>query len=208
MAEKLEWRGVVRAVQPRIRLLRSFDQRHHNYLGYSLWIEGELGGVQRDFLLGIGKSAQEKCQFEAGVTASGLCEAVEKPQTETVEFYKASGIKIESRESEVSASAPPWKGTPVDLEMYRARGHRRLDEETYREKCCTCLWGCHMAVEVIVDQWNPRKNYRAETFCYGPKSCAIYKAGPTRKVPGRKGMRYTEENWVDEEATSHRGMEE
>ncbi len=30
------------------------------------------------------------------------------------------------------------------------------------------------------------------------------RAGATRKVPGRKGMSYTEEDWVDEDATSHR----
>ena len=43
---------------------------------------------------------------------------------------------------------------------------------------------------------------------YGPKSCPIYKAGPTRKVPGRKGMSWEEEDWIDEEATAHRGMDE
>jgi len=34
---------------------------------------------------------------------------------------------------------------------------------------------------------------------------AAYKAGPTRKVPGRKGMSFEVEDWIDEEATSHRG---
>ena len=28
---------------------------------------------------------------------------------------------------------------------------------------------------------------------------------PPRKVPGRRGMTYTEEGWIDEETTSHRG---
>ena len=37
---------------------------------------------------------------------------------------------------------------------------------------------------------------------------AIYRAGPTRKVPGRKGMSCTEEDWVDEDATSHRGLDD
>ncbi len=71
------------------------------------------------------------------------------------------------------------------------------------------MWGCEMAVEMIIDQWNPSKvRWRRETFCYGPKSCALYKAGPKRKVPGRKGMSWTEEDWIDEEATSHRGEDE
>ncbi|VAX34096.1 hypothetical protein MNBD_NITROSPIRAE03-308, partial [hydrothermal vent metagenome] len=29
-----------------------------------------------------------------------------------------------------------------------------------------------------------------------------------RMVPGRKGMSYTEEDWVDEEETSHRGVDD
>ena len=63
-----------------------------------------------------------------------------------------------------------------------------------------------MPVEMIVDQWNPAaRRYRFETFCYGPKSCSLYAAGATRKVPGRKGMSYEEPDWVDEEATRHRG---
>jgi len=66
-----------------------------------------------------------------------------------------------------------------------------------------------MAVEIIVDPWNPSvRRYRTETFCYGLRSCPIYKSGPARQVPGRRGMTYPEEDWVDDEATSHRGLEE
>ncbi len=71
------------------------------------------------------------------------------------------------------------------------------------------MWGCWMPVEMIIDQWNPSKRrYRTETFCYGPLFCPFYESGPARKVPGRHGMSYTEEDWVDAEATSHRGPEE
>ena len=104
---------------------------------------------------------------------------------------------------------PPWCEVPPDLEVYRGRGHRRLDPRTNESKCSACIWGCRMPVEMIIDQWSPReKKYRFETFCYGPKSCVFYKAGPTRKVPGRKGMTWEEEDWVDEDAVSHRGMDE
>ena len=65
-----------------------------------------------------------------------------------------------------------------------------------------------MSVEMLIDPWKPGvKRYWTETFCYGPKSCRLYKAGPTRKVPGRRGMVYEEEDGVDEEATSHRGAD-
>ncbi len=66
-----------------------------------------------------------------------------------------------------------------------------------------------MAVEIIVDHWNPSvRRYRTETFCYGPKSCPSYRAGSKRKVPGRRGMSYTEEDWIDEGATAHRSDDE
>lgn len=50
-----------------------------------------------------------------------------------------------------------------------------------------------MKVEMIIDQWTPRqRRHRTETFCYGPLSCPSYAAGPTCKVPGMRGMTYTE----------------
>jgi hypothetical protein len=140
---------------------------------------------------------------------SGFSVPVDDPRLEIGNFYKTSGIKI-GRESDIGSSAmPPFQGVPPDLETYRSRGHRRLDARTYELKCTACIWGCRMPVELIVDQWNPsQKRYRFETFCYGPKSCPLYRAGATRKVPGRKGMSYTEEDWVDEDATSHRGPDD
>lgn len=209
MGEKLAWHGLVTSVQPRIRLQRSFDERHHNYLGYALRIEGEIAGEQRVFWLGIGKSAQAKHLFQADDTATGLCEAVENPRLEVVGFYKASKLSVESRRNEASAEAPPWLGVPPDLDVYRARGHRRLNAATYERDCQSCIWGANMPVEMTIDQWNPSaKRYRVESFCYGPKNCRFYSPGPVRKVPGRKGMSYTEEDWVDEESAEHRGPEE
>ena len=95
------------------------------------------------------------------------------------------------------------------LEVYRSRGHRRLAAKTYDTRRASCIWGCRMPVILILDQWNPHvRRYRFETFCYGPKSCTLYRAGPTRKVPGRRGMSWEEENWVDAEATAHRGPDD
>lgn len=71
------------------------------------------------------------------------------------------------------------------------------------------MWGCRMAVEIIVDQWKPWiRKYRTETFCYGPKSCKTYRPGPNRRVTGRNKMVYIEEDWVDEMLTEHRGEDE
>ena len=47
-----------------------------------------------------------------------------------------------------------------------------------------------------------------KTFCYGLLSCKLYNAGPNRKAKGRNGMVYIEEDWVDEEMTGHREMDD
>jgi len=206
---KVTWRGTLLAVQPRIRLTRSFDQRNHSYLGYVLFVRGAVAGEAREFPVGIGKSAQAKHEFRAGDEVSGEALPVANPEMEPAEMYKASALKVLARGAETLASPPPWLGVPPALETYRARGHRRLDARTYEAKCRACIWGCRMPVELIVDQWNPQvRGHRFETFCYGPKSCPAYRAGPTRKAPGRKGMKWEEEDWVDEEATAHRGADE
>ena len=223
MSDKIAWGGRVVAVQPRIRLLRSFDERSHVYLGYALRMDGEIGSDVRQFLVGIGKIAHQKWRFQAGMRASGECANVADLRLESVEFYKVSRLRTEQaielrgasnlrteREVEHPGSPPPpWLGIPPDLGVYRARGHRRLDARTYERSCTACIWGCRMAVEIIVDHWNPdERRYRFETFCYGPLSCGLHRSGHTRKVPGRHGMTYEEEDWVDADATSHRGPDE
>ncbi|ROQ90892.1 hypothetical protein [Desulfosoma caldarium] len=197
------------AIQPRIRLIRSFDERYHNYLGYVLCIDGTCGEEAGEFLIAIGKAAQEKHRFQTGMELRGYAVPVEDPRKETAAFYKTSGLKVVSHAKGETSAGPPFHGVPPNLETYRSRGHRRLNARTYDTKCKSCIWGCRMPVEIIIDQWNPSKTqYRFETFCYGPKSCPFYRPGPARKVPGRKGMSYTEEDWVDEEATAHRGPDE
>ena len=209
MNEKLNWQGTLVAIQPRIRLTRSFDERSHSYLGYALRIQGNIGEEEREFLVGIGEAAQAKHRFRAGDILAGRAEPVADQKMETVEFYKASGLTVIERVAEEVSSSPPWLGVPSDLPVFRERGHRRLDAKTYQARCLNCIWGCRMPVEMIIDQWNPsQKKYRFETFCYGPKSCSLYRAGPTRKVPGRRGMSWEEVDWVDEQTTAHRSKDE
>jgi len=209
MGGKLEWQGEVISVQPRIRLTRSFDQRSHSYLGYILGVRGTLDGEAREFLVAVGKGAHEKHQFRHGDWVSGQGVPVADTRLETADLYKVSGLKVLVRGGGPAAEPPPFLGVPPALDVYRERCHRHLAAQTYTTKCSRCLWGCQMAVEMIIDQWNPSvRRYRRETFCYGPKSCSFYKAGPTRKVPGRKGMIWEEEDRVDEDATAHRGPDD
>jgi hypothetical protein len=128
---------------------------------------------------------------------------------EPVEFYKVAGVVVEARDGPPDPG-PPWRGTAPSIEVYRERGHRRLASRTYASTACSsCIWGARMPVEIIVDHWNPdQKRHRFETFCYGPKSCAIYRPGPTRKAPGRRGMTCEEEDWIDAEETARRGPDD
>jgi hypothetical protein len=209
VGEKIAWLGIVAAVQPRIGLTRSFDQRSHSYLGYVLRLNGTVADENREFLIAIGQGAQQKHAFRAGDAVSGCAESVPNPQMELAQFYKASKLKRLNRPEGPPSAPPPWLGVPPDLSVYQQRGHRRLSAQTYGAKCSECIWGCKMPVEMILDQWKPDvRRYRQETFCYGPKSCRFYAAGPVRKVPGRKGMVWEEADWVDQEATSHRGDDE
>ncbi len=197
------------AIQPRIRLIRSFDERSHNYFGYVLCIDGTRGGEAGEFLIAVGEAAHEKHRFQTGMELSGYSVPAEDPRKETAAIYKTSGLKVVRNAEGETPAGPPFLGVPPNLATYRSRGHRRLDARTYDTKCTTCNWGCRMPVEMTIDQWNPsKKQYRFETFCYGPKSCTFYRPGPARKVPGRKGMSYTEEDWVDEDATAHRGPDD
>ena len=206
---RLPWIGTIISVQPRIRLTRSFDERSHTYQGYTLTIDGTLGGEAGHYLVGIGKAAQAKDNFRVGDKVSGESEPVADPRMETAGYYKTAKLKLITRAPEADNMPPPWIEAPPGLEVFRQRGHRRLSAKVFEAKCSACIWGCRMPVEMIIDQWNPSKRkYRFETFCYGPKSCRFYKAGPTRKVPGRKGMSWEEEDWVDEDATSHRDQDE
>lgn len=205
---KLSWSGILQGVQARIDLTRSFDQRYHSYLGYLLVVDGEVGGEARTFTVRIGPGAQGKHGFRAGDRVSGLAKPADS-EREVADLYQASALKLLERPGALACASPPWLGVPPTLDIYRARGHRRLDARIYDASCRACQWGCRMAVAMIVDQWKPRVvKRRFETFCYGPKSCGFYRAGPARKVPGRKGMSYTEEDWVDEEATSGREEDE
>ncbi len=94
MTTKTPWRGTVTSVQPLIRLLRSFDECSHSYLGYVLRLDGEVGGERRDFTVAIGKATHVKHEFQVGFEVSGEAMPVRDPRTEPAEMYKASRLKI------------------------------------------------------------------------------------------------------------------
>ncbi|MCP4005636.1 MAG: hypothetical protein GY725_15710, partial [bacterium] len=154
---KIEWQGDITSVQPRFRMLRSFDERHHAYLGYALRIRGSINGNDASAWFGFGKAAHEKHRFEAGQAASGQALAVADPRIEPVDFYKVSRVTIAPRRNP-AGTPPPWQGVAPAIEIYRNRGHRRLSAKTYSSVACSsCIWGARMPVEIIVDHWKPKE---------------------------------------------------
>ena len=207
--DKYIFTGKIISIQPRIRLTRPFDEASHTYLGYAITLDGELDNTNTTFSIGVGKAAHAKHQFKVNDVISGECVQVPDPDTEPTDYYKVSKLKVITRSTTITNTSSPWELVPPELEVYRERGHRRLAARTYDTKCSSCMWGARMPVEIIIDNWNPsRKKYRFETFCYGPLSCKLYKAGPNRKVEGRNGMVYVEEDWVDAMNVEHRGEDE
>lgn len=198
---KVAWRGRVISVQPRIRLLRSFDERTHSYLGYVLEIMGTMANREGiTFQIAVGQGAHEKHRFRVGDEIAGESVPVADPELESAGYYKTSALAVQSHRAEDASPSPdpPYRDTAPSLAEYRVRGHRRLDPITYAAKCSTCVWGCRMPVEIVIDHWNRSRGpdnvrRRMETFCYGPDGCPSYRAGPVRRVPGRKGMVHSDD---------------
>jgi len=191
MSNKVKFEGTITAVKARIRLIRSFDEISHAYLGYTLVIDAIVEGKQwNDLRVAVGQKTHEKNLFRIGDHISGEAVPIKNLKQEWADLYKVSALKIISQGISLEdRPAPP-------LTVYREHGHLRLDPRIYKSKCKQCPWGLVMATEIIIDHWNPdKKKWRYETHCYSPRNCPHYRPGKARTVQGRKsGM-----VWVDDD---------
>jgi hypothetical protein len=127
---KIDWQGEITAVQPRFRLMRSFDQRHHTYLGYALRIRGIVDGGNAEAWLGVGKASHEKYRFEIGQVASGQAHVVADPRIEPVEYYKVSRVAIAPRQN--APYAPSVAGRrAADRDISRTRPSASLARDVF-----------------------------------------------------------------------------
>lgn len=104
---KVIFKGIIRSIQPRIRLTRSFDESSHTYLGYAIvlsgWVDNGVefapsdhdhnkpAGFEQVFSIGIGKATQEKNKFNTGDVISGDCVSVADGQPE---LMKRSALPV------------------------------------------------------------------------------------------------------------------
>ena len=65
-----------------------------------------------------------------------------------------------------------------------------------------------MANVAIEYNWGITQKFRFESFCYGPKSCKLYKMGRPRAVPYKDCGSCYDEGWLDDICTEHRGYDE
>ena len=130
---KQQFAGTVTAVKARIRLLRSFDQMSHAYLGYTLVLDGTVDGAWAEELrVGIGPKVHEKRRFRMGDRVTGLAEPIPNPHEEWATHYKVSRLRmLERGPDDQDAPANPEGGTAPPLPAYRSQGHRRLDKRAY-----------------------------------------------------------------------------
>ena len=109
------------------------------------------------------------------------------PRTEWADRYRLRGIKLRSRgpDSE-DREADIDGGIAPSLEQYRARGHRRLDPQTYDRSCQQSPFGAVMATEIIVDHWNRERKSGARRLTATAPTAArdIGLAAPARFLAG------------------------
>ncbi len=99
------------------------------------------------------------------------------------------------------------EGEVPDLSVYDWRGCRMLAAASWKKKCFTCKWAC-MANVAVEYNWGVTQKFRFGSFCYGPKSCRLYKMGKPRAVPYKDCGSFYDEGWLDEICTERRGEDE
>lgn len=206
--EKIEWQGTILSVQPRTTVWRyRLDNRTHYHRGYNLFIDGEANGIKAAFSVAISEIQQKKLMFRIGDEAKGTAWTKMYHVSDYADYYRTGGLKITRKAEHAETSPPPYLIEPPDLATYAQRGARMLSAASYKGKCFPCAWATMSAVEIEYN-WGVSKKYRFESFCYGPKSCKLYKMGKPRAVPYKGDGSTYDEGWMDDLCTENRGWDD
>lgn len=206
--EKIEWQGTIVSVQPRTTVWRyRMDNRTHYHRGYNLFMDGEANGMKASFSVAISEIQQKKLVFRIGDEAKGTAWTKMYDVSDYADYYRAGGLKITKKAEHPETAPPPYRIEPPDLATYAQRGARMLSTASYKGKCFRCAWATMSAVEIEYN-WGVSKKYRFESFCYGPKSCKLYKMGKPRAVPYKGDGSTYDEGWMDDLCTENRGWDD
>ena len=207
---KIEWHGTVISIQPRTRVWRYVtDNRTHYHIGYNLFLDGIADGVNRQFSVAISEIQQQKDNFRIGDEIQGSAWTKQYPEREFADYYRAGSLKrLNQTPGCPESSPPPWKIVPPDMKTYEARGARMLSQSLWKTKCFQCAWASMSNVEIIWDFDKKINKYRFESFCYGPKSCKLYKMGRPRAVPYKDRGSAMDTGWLDDLCTEGRDFDE
>jgi hypothetical protein len=185
MIEKIKWSGTIISIQPRTNVWRyRIDNRTHSHTGYNLFLDGIADGLPSQFAVAISEKQQQAIGFRIGDEASGTGWTKKYPQWEYADYYRAGALK-RTKPNNTAAdenNAPPWTGEPPDMATYEWRGCRVLSKACWKGKCFKCKWATMANVTIEFD-WGVKQKWRFESFCYGPKSCKLYKRGADPMVP-------------------------
>src|SRR3990172_5076345 len=132
MSNKTGFEGTITSVKPMIRLIRSFDQISHAYLGYTLVMDAVVDGKEWNGLrVVVGQKTHEKNRFHIGYCVSGEALPIEMPEKEWADIYKVSGLKIISRgDSAEDRPADIKDGIAPPLTIHTEKGQRHTHHHT------------------------------------------------------------------------------
>ena len=208
---KITWLGKIIAIQPRTNVWRyRCDNRTHSHTGYNIFLDGVADGEAKLFSIAISEKQQQTIGFRIGDEASGTGWTKKYPEWEYADYYRAGALKRTkpNNEFEDSDDSPPWIGGLPDMQTYEQRGCRVLSKASWKGKCFKCKWATMANVTIEFD-WGVKQKWRFESFCYGPKSCKLYKRGADPMIPYKNdGSTPDSHGGFDEVLTERRGWNE
>lgn len=161
------------------------------------------------FSVAISEKQLMTLRFRIGDRVQGTAWTPQYPEREFADFYRAGSMKTLAHSTlPAQPPAPPWMYFPVPLRVYEERGARMLSKSLWQSKCFPCVWANMANVEIQWDFDRDIKKYRFETFCYGPKSCKLYKMGRARSVPYKNRYAALDDGCLDDLCTEYRNEDD
>jgi hypothetical protein len=209
-SSKVNWQGEIVSIQPRTRVWRYLtDNRTHYHLGYNLFVEGCSSEGEKQYTVAISEKQQLKMLFRIGDVIEGTAWTKQYAEREFADYYRSGSFKILNRSVDsLEILAPPWIMLPPTMQTYQERGARLLSKRLWETKCFKCIWANMANIEIQWDFDKDIKKYRFETFCYGPRSCKLYKMGRARSVSYKNRDSAIDDGYLDELCTEGRDEEE